>query len=455
MKNRIRLSLIYVGVLAALFAVYFTSQVFEGEMTEQLRSHLREESRLIEQAYGMVADSAGAPGFNLENFDSENLRITLIDADGAVLYESDAVAGKMDNHKDRPEIADALQKGFGENLRYSITLDAKVFFYAKKLSDGKILRLGTRQTSLQKIFSATTPYLLALVFAIVVLSILIAFGLSKAFVRPIQKLAENIGTPEILDDEGTYKEIAPLVKTIQKQNRELQVTVELLSKEKEKTARMKDEFTANASHELKTPLTSISGYAELIENGIAKPEDVKGFASKIHKEAGRLLNIANDIMTLSKLDEPGHGTMDLKETIGLWETATQCIEELTLNANKKNILLSVDGDPSVEIKGNGKLIFEMVYNLVDNAIRYTEIGGRVTLLVLGRSISVKDNGIGIPEECQSRVFERFYRVDKSRSKETGGTGLGLSIVKHIAEVHDAKIHLKSIVGSGTEVTVEF
>lgn len=261
--------------------------------------------------------------------------------------------------------------------------------------------------------------------------------------------------PELMDDESTYKEIAPLVKTIQKQNRELQVSIEQLSEEKQKTSRMKDEFTANASHELKTPLTSISGYAELIENDIAKPEDVKVFASKIHKEANRLLSIANDIMTLSKLDEPGGSTLDLSEDVELWKISSSCIEELTLSANKKNIQLSLDGDPAADIKGNSKLIFEMVYNLVDNAIRYTEPGGRVNILVEPRAITVKDTGIGIPEESLPRVFERFYRVDKSRSKETGGTGLGLAIVKHIAEVHKATIDLKSIVGSGTEIKVTF
>lgn len=261
--------------------------------------------------------------------------------------------------------------------------------------------------------------------------------------------------PELMDDESTYKEIAPLVKTIQKQNRELQVTIEQLSEEKQKTSRMKDEFTANASHELKTPLTSISGYAELIENDMAKPEDVKVFASKIHKEANRLLSIANDIMTLSKLDEPAGSTLDLSEDVELWKISSSCIEELTLSANKKNIQLLLDGDSSADIKGNSKLIFEMVYNLVDNAIRYTEPGGRVNILVESRTITVKDTGIGIPEESLPRVFERFYRVDKSRSKETGGTGLGLAIVKHIAEVHKATIDLKSIVGSGTEIKVEF
>jgi two-component system phosphate regulon sensor histidine kinase PhoR len=255
--------------------------------------------------------------------------------------------------------------------------------------------------------------------------------------------------------ENIYKEIEPLVNVIRKQDLELQLTIEQLSNEKQKISNLKDEFTANASHELKTPLTSISGYAELIESGMAKPEDVKVFAGKIHKEANRLQSIANDIITLSKLNNRESEPFDLSENINLWNLSHSCVESLLLNANKKSIQLSLDGDKTAEILGNSKLIYEMLFNLVDNAIRYTEQGGKVVVLVESDAIVVKDTGIGIPEECQSRIFERFYRVDKSRSKETGGTGLGLAIVKHIAEVHHATIRLKSTVGFGTEIQVGF
>jgi two-component system phosphate regulon sensor histidine kinase PhoR len=336
-----------------------------------------------------------------------------------------------------------------------VTLNAQVFYFAERLSDGKILRLSRRQASLHESVSKTMPYLLALLTGIVVVAVLIAFGLSRAFVRPVQKLAENLGQPELMDDEGIYKEIAPLVKTIRKQNRELQLTIEQLSEEKKKTAKMRDEFTANASHELKTPLTSISGYAELIENGMAKPEDVKRVAGKIHKEAGRLLSIANDIMTLSKLDSSGESAIGLDESVNLWTLASNCIDELSFNAEKKGVRVALEGCKTAEVYGNRRLLFEMLYNLVDNSIRYTETGGSVSILVQQKSIAVKDTGIGIPEENQPRIFERFYRVDKSRSKATGGTGLGLAIVKHIAEVHHAEISLQSAIGVGTEITVAF
>ena len=453
MKNSLRFSLIYVGVLAALFAVYFTARVFENEMSEQQKRDLRETASLIKNFYGQIPSENFRK--NLDSIANKRLRVTLVDRDGKVLYESDAKAGQMENHRNRPEIMEANSKGVGENLRYSVTLNAKVFYFAERLPDGKILRLSRRQASLHESVSKTMPYLLALLTGIVVLAVLIALGLSRAFVRPVQKLAENLGQPELIDDEDIYKEIAPLVKTIRKQHRELQLTIEQLSEEKKKTAKMRDEFTANASHELKTPLTSISGYAELIENGMAKPEDVKLFAGKIHKEANRLLSIANDIMTLSKLDAPGESAIGLDESVNLWTLASNCIDELSFNAEKKGVRVALEGCKTAEVYGNRRLLFEMLYNLVDNSIRYTETGGSVSILVQQKSIAVKDTGIGIPEENQPRIFERFYRVDKSRSKATGGTGLGLAIVKHIAEVHHAEISLQSAIGVGTEITVAF
>lgn len=453
MKDRIRYSLIYMGVIAALLAVFFTVRVFEDEMAEQLKVNLRENLRLIETAY--VDESLASMPQKLARFAGEDLRITLIDSTGKIIYDSDAKAAEMENHYNREEVSDAMEKGFGEDLRYSSTLQAKAFYFAKRLNDGNVLRLGMRQANLQQAYSKTMPYLIALFAAIVAAAILIAIGLSRAFISPLKKLVDQLGTPEWMNIENAYKEIEPLVNTIRKQDLELRLTIEQLSNEKQKISHLKDEFTANASHELKTPLTSISGYAELIESGMAKPEDVKVFAGKIHKEARRLQSIANDIITLSKLNNREAEPYDLSEKINLWNLAHGCIDGLMLNANKKSIQLSLDGVRNAEILGNSKLLYEMVFNLVDNAIRYTEQGGKVIVLVEENAIVVKDTGIGIPEESQSRIFERFYRVDKSRSKETGGTGLGLSIVKHIAEVHHATIRLKSTVGFGTEIRIGF
>ena len=220
---------------------------------------------------------------------------------------------------------------------------------------------------------------------------------------------------------------------------------------------MKQEFTANVSHELKTPLTSISGYAEMIENGMAKEEDIRGFASIIRKEAGRLLTLISDIIQLSELDDP-EGAMRL-ERVDLLELALECEAILALPAEARNITFTVIGGHSY-VTGDRGMLSELVYNLCDNAIRYNRPGGKVQIITACTrdghcTLTVKDNGIGIPKEAQTSVFERFYRVDKSRSKATGGTGLGLAIVKHIARIHNARIKLDSVVDEGTTITVIF
>lgn len=449
MKGRIRLSLCYVGILAALFSAYFTAKVLEESMVEQLQSALRQRTNLIEAAY-VKLDSAA----QLKNFASDSLRITLIQKDGQVLFESDAETEKMSNHLSRPEVAAAFERGYGESRRYSITLKASVFYGAKKLSDGNVLRLGMRQANLQYYISKTTPYLLGLIAVIIVVSILIAFALSRFFIQPIQKLAEKINDPDFFEEDCIYPEIAPFVKVIRKRNRELEVTIEKLHQEEQKMVQIKDEFTANAAHELKTPLTTISGYAEMIEAGMVKPEDVQKFAGKILGEAGRMQSIVNDIMTLSKLDKPGENSVPVDSSVDLLEVAKNCTDALSINAIKKGVELTCSGI-SGTILGNEPLIFEMIYNLVDNSIRYTDDGGNVQVLVGESSVTVRDNGIGIPEDCKERIFERFFRVDKSHSRETGGTGLGLAIVKHIAQVHGARILLDSTIGKGTSVQVIF
>ena len=223
---------------------------------------------------------------------------------------------------------------------------------------------------------------------------------------------------------------------------------------------MRQEFTANVSHELKTPLTSISGYAELIETGIAKPEDVPDFGRKIHSEATRMIQLVNDILQLSKLDTVSEtGDTPVMETVDLLEVAKECVERQKLNARRAYISLTYLGE-SAPVLGSRALLDELCQNLCDNAIRYNRPGGHVELRcgVGGDGcpyFEVEDNGIGIPQDSQTRVFERFYRVDKSRSKATGGTGLGLAIVKHIALLHDAKIDLQSQVGTGTTIRVTF
>ena len=225
--------------------------------------------------------------------------------------------------------------------------------------------------------------------------------------------------------------------------------------EKEKREKLRREFTANVSHELKTPLTSILGISDMLKNGIVAPDDIKSFGADINKEARRLLNLVNDIIKLSELDE---GAVGETETVDLLKTAKEAANSLAKTAEQRGIALSVEGE-TAEIRAEESLVFEMIYNLCDNAVKYNKEKGSVTVTVGNNNgasfVSVKDTGIGIAPEYTERVFERFYRVDKSRSKHVGGTGLGLSIVKHIAASFGGTITLQSTLGEGTEITVTF
>ena len=241
----------------------------------------------------------------------------------------------------------------------------------------------------------------------------------------------------------------PFLNTIQQQHEDIM-----------KSAKIRQEFTANVSHELKTPLTSISGYSELIENGMASAGDVQRFAGEIHKNAQRLLTLINDILRLSELDDSERPVAATFETVDLYDIAKNCVNMLALNAEKHQVHVEMLGT-SCLMDGNKQMLEELIYNLCDNAIRYNNQGGSVQVSIQEINetsqveLIVKDTGIGIPKEHQSRIFERFYRVDKSRSKSTGGTGLGLAIVKHIVSQHQAEIRLESETGIGTTIRIVF
>ena len=275
---------------------------------------------------------------------------------------------------------------------------------------------------------------------------LMAGLLTKSLVQPVLKMTDDL---DRIQDNVPYKELIPFAESIHSDR--------LLRENNEK---MRQEFTANVSHELKTPLTSISGYAELIETGIAQPKDIPDFARKIHVEASRMIQLVNDILQLSNLDNVSEaGTPLTMETVDLLEVARECVERQKVNAKRSFISLTYLGE-SAPVLGSRSLLDELCQNLCDNAIRYNRPGGKVQIITACTrdghcSLTVKDNGIGIPKEAQSSVFERFYRVDKSRSKATGGTGLGLAIVKHIARIHPARIKLESEIGEGTTITVLF
>lgn len=492
----------------------------------------------------------------LERFQEER-RITLIDTDGSVIYDTMDDTLKLENHLDREEVQEALNTGEGESFRYSATLTEKTYYYARRLSNGTVLRVSDVRITLGAVLLRMLIPLLCALLAVIVLSAILSGRLAKSIVKPINDLdLESAAPPE------DYVEIAPLVSRIRRQNnlialqmKDLRMRqeefftitenmseglilidnsatvlsynksalglfgiksedlgrdvysfsetaafcdcvsrvlggercepiIELGGKalqifanpvrpeadgivggavllildvsEREQRDSMRREFTSNVSHELKTPLTSIYGISEMMMSGMVRPEDTAQFAKSIHDETGRLIQLVNDIIKLSQLDESAPGLE--KEEVDLLSAAKVIKTSLGRVAEKSGINLTVTGERTV-VFGIHTILSEMIYNLCDNAIKYNREGGSVTVTVGKQDghpyFSVADTGIGIPKEHLDRIFERFYRVDKSHSRMLGGTGLGLSIVKHGAAVHNARVILDSREGEGTTVTVVF
>ncbi|MEG0750786.1 MAG: ATP-binding protein [Oscillospiraceae bacterium] len=482
-------------------------------------------------------------------------RITLVDSDGTVLYDSYADASSLKNHAQRPEIAQALASGEGQSARSSETLDERIYYYALRLKDGRVLRLARTSNSVLGELADALPLLIVSLLASLAVAALLSKVLSSAIILPIKRI--NLENP--LENDA-YEEIVPLLIAVNKQQcrideqyrelisrrREFDSIIDRMDEglivfgtnglvlsanrsaldffsvsaiadnmsypmlcrnpdyinavesalsgisrsyktehadriflsiaspvvendgvysavlyisditEKERGEALRREFSANVSHELKTPLTTIMGAAEIIEKGIAKQEDTPRFAAQIYSEATRLHALIVDIIKLSQLDESeiesGFTSVELRDICEL------ALEQLSSRATEKHVKITLEADSS-RVRGIEPVLYELVYNLLDNAVSYNRKDGSVYMKVAhdGSSVvlTVSDNGIGIPAENQNRVFERFYRVDKSRSKDTGGTGLGLSIVKHAAVLHNAIISLKSEPEQGTTVTVRF
>ncbi len=432
MKRKLILSMFYMGLIAALVSIIATVFVYQNTMRNEVRDNLREELRLLKISYPKLRTAN-----ELMDFNADDLRITLIDNGGNVIFESDTDAKQMKNHLDRPEIRSAIQNGFGSDYRLSSTLGVEDYYYAETLGDGNILRVSTQISSVFSVFGNSFYILVAIILGIAGVSVAVSIHTSKRILKPIKALSKSIDSPSLYDKE-TYPELVPLIEEI-KYQRNLQ-------------SDMRQEFTANVSHELKTPLTTISGYAEIIENDIAKGDDVKRFAGKIRTESSRMLTLIGDIIKLSKLDSGVSN--EVSDTVDLKKIADECKDSLAVACRKKDIMIIITGEVE-PIKGNQTEIYELVYNLMDNAVKYNRQGGNVYVVLSGKTICISDTGIGIPEKDRQRIFERFYRVDKSRSKATGGTGLGLSIVKHVAEKHNAAITVESILNVGTDITVDF
>ena len=540
------ITLVAAVVLLASFIVTLgvLSEYFGGVQKELLHDEL-----------GLAAAAVETDGTEyLERAKSANYRLTWIAADGTVMYDSQADASSMENHLGREEVDSALKTGVGESTRYSSTLLEKTTYYARRLSDGTVLRISaSRHTAVVLALGMLQPMLIVLTAAII-LALLLAKRVSARIVDPLNEL--DLEHP--LDNDA-YEELSPLLGRINRQHTEIdrqlkelrrrtdeftQITgsmreglvlldergyilsinaaakeifgaddgsagqdfltidrssamsgavqaamrgghAEIRSEragrnyrfdltriesggrsigavilafdvtEQERAERMRREFTANVSHELKTPLQGIIGSAELIENGLVKPEDMPRFVGHIRSEASRLMALISDIIRLSQLDE---GEDMPRESVDLYAEAEEAAENLRAAAEEKGVKLRLTGE-CAEISGVRRLVFEIIYNLCDNAIKYNRPGGSVEVSVTQSgteaAVTVADTGIGIAPEDQARVFERFYRADKSRSKESGGTGLGLSIVKHAVQYHHGSIGLRSTPGGGTTIKVMF
>ena len=548
MSKKIFRSIIAVAMVVLLTSLAIASTFLYDYFNKLQVSQLKEELSLVANN----VDKEGIEYF--DNFTSRVFRFTLVDAEGGVLYDSQATAADMENHLEREEIAEALLSGYGSSARYSSTLTERTFYEAIRLESGNVLRISVSQVTVGAQILGMLPAICAIVLIAIVIALLLSHQMARSIVKPLNEL--DLENPA---ENETYEELAPILTKLNKQHKQIrqqmqelrrktdefeQITVSMneglilldkkgtilsinsaakklfgvddmaigcdflsldrstdmtraiekaldgkkteLREERngskyqfiinhiESDGKMigivilclditetalaeqtRKEFTANVSHELKTPLQSIIGSAELLENGLVKPEDQKRFVGNIKNEATRLVSLINDIIRLSQLDEDS-GTAT--ESVDLFDIANEVMDVLTVSASKKQVKLCLNGESCV-MNGVRRYLYEIVYNLSDNAIRYNKDGGTVLIDLKNKDgsivLSVSDTGIGIPTEHQSRIFERFYRVDKSHSKETGGTGLGLSIVKHAVAYHGGTIKLESTPGEGTTITVEF
>lgn len=436
MVRRFRRCLIFVSLFCVVCAALGAAVLLQNKFTDaMLTQSCRTVARALEAGTG-IDRLAG---------DSE-VRYTLIDHSGAVLFDSEvAEVSALENHAGRPEVQAAFAAGQGVSTRQSETLDRQTRYFALRLDGDRVLRAAVDVPNWLGLFLLILPTLAAVCLPVFGMAAVLSFWLTRRMVQPITHMAQHLDT---IEADVPYEELIPLAHTVQA-DRQLQADNEA----------MRREFTANVSHELKTPLTSISGYAELLETRMARPEDVPEFGRRIHKEAGRMISLVSDILQLSELD--GQQRQNFEPVpVDLAALVRDTAANMTMNARKAYVTLQYTApDTPLMVQGGRDLLAELAMNLTDNAIRYNRPGGHVQISCGTADgcpyLQVEDNGIGIPQDAQSRVFERFYRVDKSRSKATGGTGLGLAIVKHIAMLHGAKIDLRSTVGTGTTVRVEF
>ncbi|MBE5962006.1 MAG: two-component sensor histidine kinase [Lachnospiraceae bacterium] len=473
MKKKMTIHMWLIGGISILLTTLLAMLVFYNMFQKEVFGSLRTYADFVDSV--LISEKAEFLGIDRV----DGIRVTIIEADGTVSYDNNADMAVMDKHDTRPEIKKALETGEGTAVRRSLTIGSNNYYYAMKLSNGMILRVSKEAGSIAKIFYNSIPVIVICGLILFITCLMFARYLTARIIKPIEEMAEHVGDGSNMVKTTPYEELVPFATTIKNQHDSI---VKQL-KELEQADQIRQEFTANVSHELKTPLTSISGYAELIEQGMATGEDAKAFASKIGQNSARLLTMINDIIQLSELDHVND--VFEKETLDLYEIARECVSRLSVNAKQHEVYISLEGKCAL-IEANHNMMEELITNLCDNAIRYNVPYGCVNITVApvneplpsvpdslkeapvltfppesdftlsGKVIlTVQDTGIGIPEKHISRIFERFYRVDKSRSKATGGTGLGLSIVKHILASHNAPIQVRTLPSCGTIFTILF
>lgn len=436
MRQKMQHSMVFVLTATLVIAYIFLTGIMYRQTVTTVEEEIHREADYISKAVQI----SGTEYLNQMDEVRANTRITWISAEGTVLYDSTEDEHTFENHKNRPEVKKAFAKGEGEDIRKSDTIGEEMCYYAEKMSDGTVLRVSRTMNSAMKSAFHILPFMIFLALIMIVTAWLLSKWQIERLIRPINTL--DLEKP--LEQE-MYPELQPLLERIEQSN-----------KEKEAVAAMRREFSANVSHELKTPLTSISGYAEIMKDGLVRPEDMQHFSEKIYQEASRLITLVEDIIKLSRLDE---GRVELeKEEVDLYELSREIISRLAPQAAKNRVRLELTGE-SVKYTGIRQILDEMIYNITENAIKYNNPGGKVSVwagnTLQGKKVVVTDNGIGIPEDQIDRIFERFYRVDKSHSKERGGTGLGLSIVKHGVILHHGEVHVESKLGEGTRIELVF
>lgn len=434
LKTKILKDFIVVAVASVLAAVVAISVFFSlatyNVMKEDVKDYCEAVSAFMEKSSGTIDYSA---------ISSDNYGIALISQEGGIIYENSAPAGSE-------EIYMECFRG-GTQGEWELDIGNK-YCYCIKLSGGDTLVITHEMETFLPLLLEFMPITISVTLVVLAVCVIISSKLTEGIVKPIEKMAGDL-------DEAPYQELVPFTGMIKEQREKLDDQLQRVLE----AGKIRRDFTANVSHELKTPLTSISGYAEMIETGMAKPEDVQLFGKRIHRESMRLLRLIEDILKISQL-ESNQVPKDL-EDVDMYEICRDCVENLDILSEKYSVSITLKGQTAV-IKGNRDMLHELIYNLCDNGIRYNRPGGKVFVTVYspverdgvnGVSIKVEDNGIGIDEKHLSRIFERFYRVDKSRSKLTGGTGLGLAIVKHICEQYSGNVDISSKLGKGTTITI--